>query len=235
MSNSWKQYQDEAAAFFRSLGLEAHTDIAVQGVRTSHNVDVLAKSTHAGFEVRWIVECKHWKTAVSKLHVLALREIVSDVGADRGILLSEAGFQSGAIEAASLTNVHTTSLAELRETATKEITSMRLRELYDRVEPCRQRYWDIPKDNRIEHGLRQEVGQLGYSGARSIELAEDLLLKALREAYPIRSETLNALCTPGFQQQFETPQQLMCALEPVVHELEIKLSAYATKFGNTQT
>jgi hypothetical protein len=37
--------------------------------------------------------------------VLALRQIVTDVGADRGILLSEKGFQSGAVEAATLTNV----------------------------------------------------------------------------------------------------------------------------------
>jgi hypothetical protein len=35
-------------------------------------------------DIVWIVECKHWKTAVSKLHVLDLREIVSDIGADRG-------------------------------------------------------------------------------------------------------------------------------------------------------
>jgi len=65
---------------------------------------------------------------VTKLHVLALREIVADVGADRGILLSEAGFQSGAIEAAKLTNVHVTSLARLRDTATAEVMAMRLRE-----------------------------------------------------------------------------------------------------------
>src|SRR5215469_13423487 len=36
-----------------------------------------------------------------KLHVLALREIVTDFGTDRGILVSESGFQAGAVEAAS--------------------------------------------------------------------------------------------------------------------------------------
>ena len=70
MSASWREYQDEAAAFFRSLGLNAVSDVRVQGVRTTHDIDVLVKSRHAGFEVTWIVECKLWNAPVSKLHVL---------------------------------------------------------------------------------------------------------------------------------------------------------------------
>ena len=130
----WKRYQEDAALYFRSLGLNASTDVTVNGVRTNH------------------VECKHWKTAVSKLHVLALREIVADVGADRGILLSESGFQSGAIEAANLTNVQVTSIGELRETAGESINAMRLRDLFDRVGICKDRYWEIPKKERIRVG-----------------------------------------------------------------------------------
>lgn len=128
------------------------------------------RSHHVGFDVTWIVECKHWKTRVSKLHVLALREIVTDLGADRGILLSEGGFQSGAIEAATLTNVRVTSLLDVRETAKSEILSMRLRELYDRAETCRERYWDLPKDLRIKYGLRPDVGGPGYSTINMLDL-----------------------------------------------------------------
>ena len=156
MAISWKEYQEETASFFRSLGLDASTNVSVEGVRTTHDVDVLVKSHHVGFEITWLVECKHWKTRVSKLHVLALREIVADVGADRGIMLSEAGFQNGAIEAANLTNVQVTTLAEVSATAKNDIYSMRLRELYDRIEKCNDRYWDIHKDQRIEHELRPE-------------------------------------------------------------------------------
>ncbi|MBT3627065.1 MAG: restriction endonuclease, partial [Rhodospirillaceae bacterium] len=88
MAAAWKEYQEEAASFFRSLGLDASTDVTVKGVRTTHDIDVLVKSEYVGFEIVWIVECKCWKTPVSKSHVLALREIVTDTGADRGILLS---------------------------------------------------------------------------------------------------------------------------------------------------
>ncbi len=81
MASDWNEYQEEAAEFFRALGLEASTNVSLKGVRTSHDIDVLVKSRHAGFEVTWLVECKHWNSRVSKLHVLALREIVADTGA----------------------------------------------------------------------------------------------------------------------------------------------------------
>jgi restriction system protein len=231
VANTWKEYQEEAASFFRGLGLDAQTDVTVQGVRTSHDIDVLVKSHHVGFDVTWLIECKHWQTRVSKLHVLALREIVTDIGADRGILLSENGFQSGAIEAATLTNVHATSLAEVRKSASKEIISMRLRELYDRIEACRDRYWDIAKEDRIDYGLRPEVGGLGYSATHVIELVCDLLSKALRGTLPIKSETVAAFITPGFERQFNTAEELVSAIEPMIGDLEARLRAYETKGG----
>lgn len=160
MATTWEDYQEEAASFFRSLGLEATTNVRVNGIRTHHDIDVLVKSHHAGFDIIWLVECKHWKNPVSKLHVLALREIVTEIGADRGILLSESGFQSGAIEAANLTNVHITSLAELSLSASKDIYSMRLRELYNQVEICNERYWNIPKDERLSMVFDLKLEQL---------------------------------------------------------------------------
>jgi len=226
MTPAWKDYQEEAASFFRSLGLEASTDVPLEGVRTTHDIDVLVKSHHVGFEVTWIVECKNWKTRVSKLHVLALREIVADVGADRGILLSEIGFQSGAIEAANLTNVRVTSLAEMSASTRNEIFSMRLRELYDRTELCSDRYWEIPKDHRIEHGLRPEVGDFGYSGAHIIDLCRDLLSQAFRGRYPFKLETLLALITPEIDKQFCSAEEVVAVVEPMIRALEQKLDAY---------
>src|SRR5262245_46606631 len=87
--SDWRAYQEEVAAFFRSIGLDAKTDARLQGTRTVHDVDVVVESSHVGFDLLWVVECKLWKEAVSKLHVLALRMIVQDLGADRGIIVSE--------------------------------------------------------------------------------------------------------------------------------------------------
>jgi restriction system protein len=233
MATTWKEYQEEAASFFRSLGLDASTDVVVRGVRTTHDVDVLVKSQHVGFDITWIVECKHWRTRVSKLHVLALREIVADVGADRGILLSEAGFQQGAIEAANLTNVRVTSLAEAGATTKNQIYSMRLRDLYARIEDCKDRYWNIPKDQRIEHGLRPDVGVFGYSATRDIELCADLLSRAFRGLYPFKSEALASYIIPELRKQFDSPEEVVATVEPIVDELQKKLDAYEASRRDT--
>lgn len=226
MANDWQDYQEEAASFFRSLGLDASTDVTVKGARTTHDIDVLVRSHHVGFDITWLVECKHWKNRVSKLHVLALREIVADIGADRGILLSEAGFQSGAIEAAILTNVQVTSLAEVRATSNNDIYSVRLRELYDRIENCNDRYWNIPKYQRIEHGLRPYAGESTYSGKRIVDLCRDLLSRSFRNIYPFQSESLVTFATPGLPEYFNSPDEVFEVVEPLITELEGKLDSY---------
>lgn len=225
MAGHWKEYQEEAAEFFRSLGLEAATDVTLGGVRTNHDIDVVVRINVAGFALTWVVECKHWKTPVSKLHVLALREIVSDLGADRGIVLCEVGFQCGAVEAANLTNVQVTSLAELFVESREALASVRLRDLFDRVESCRNRYWDIPKAIRIDTGLRPDVGDTDiYSGVFVVDVAEKYISRAFRGAFPIAVDPFDAakLCRP-LPEEFSNPEQVLTTFVPVISELEEKL------------
>ncbi len=222
---AWRDYQERTAQFFRDLGLAAETDVTVQGVRTSHDVDVLVRFDHVGFEVTWIVECKLWQTPVSRLHVLALRTIVSDTGADRGILMAESGFQSGAVEAADLTNVQLTSLAELRQTAGHAIGMAQLRALQERVDSCRTRYWDLPKEHRIAHGLRPEVGAFGYSGNHLIEAVESALDEAFRGRFPVRHDELTLAAYPEYCPPGETPGGLAKGLERLIDDLEARLEA----------
>ncbi|MHA6721523.1 restriction endonuclease [Sphingomonas sp. RS2018] len=224
MAGNWKEYQEEAAEFFRSLGLEAATDVAVAGVRTSHDVDVVVKIKMVGFEATWLVECKHWKDAVNKLHVLALREIVSDVGADRGIILCEAGFQSGAIEASKLTNVQVSSLAELGTTSRSEVFAVRLRDLYDRNETARARYWEIPKGHRIDTGLRYDMGDENlYSGAFIVDFVSKILIRAFRASYPIVVDEWDMMSARPIPASLNGPEDVVTALEPLITELEAKL------------
>lgn len=234
-SMDWKDYQEQAASFFRALGLDAETDVTIQGARTKHDVDVLVKSHHAGFDVTWIIECKHWKSRVSKLHVLALREIVNDTGADRGILLAEGGFQSGAIEAATLTNIQVTSLADVEHSASNAINSMRLRDLSDRLMWCKEEYWEIPKFMRIESGLRTDV-ETGYSGDWAIKAGENLMLKGFRGEYPIIPDETHRIISKEVVGQeipdrFENLNELLAFVDPLVENLQNKINACKTKFG----
>lgn len=114
----WKRYQKATADAFRRLGCNAQEDLTVAGVRATHAVDVHATFLRSGILCTWIIECKLWKSRVTKEKVLALKSILEDVGADRGIIVSEMGFQSGAQDAARGTNITlVTSLQEFERTA----------------------------------------------------------------------------------------------------------------------
>jgi restriction system protein len=228
MIQPWKQYQEDTAEFFRTLGLTAVTDVSLQGVRTKHDVDVLVTFCVAGFEIMWVIECKHWQSPVTKLHVLGFREILSDLGADRGIILCESGFQSGAIEAAALTNVQVASLAVLTVSSKSAIYAVRLQELYDRTQSCKKRYWGIPKYTRIDKGLRFGTGgdvSNSYSGARVVELANDLIARAFRGIYPMDTDEVDFRRQYNIPDQLNSHEEVVAALEPLLSELESKLDA----------
>jgi hypothetical protein len=117
---AWKLYQEETAVFFRGLGMDATTDQVLEGARGKHAIDVVVRTRRAGLSQLWIVECKLWKRRVGKDRVQVLAEVVADVGADRGLLLSESSFQAGAVRVARHTNVTLTSLSDLRENTGEE-------------------------------------------------------------------------------------------------------------------
>jgi hypothetical protein len=115
----WREYQEKVAEFFRRMGATAQTNQTVEGSRGIHDIDVLITFNLWGQKIVWVAECKLWKSAVPKEKVLTLYQITQDVGADRGFLFSEKGFQSGAIKVTSNTNITLTSLEEIKE-ITKE-------------------------------------------------------------------------------------------------------------------
>lgn len=160
--------------------------------------------------------------------MLALREIVNDTGSDRGILLAESGFQSGAVEAARLTNVQVTSLVEVQTSATIEIHSMKLRELFDRLEWCREIYWGLPKDVRILSGLRPDIGEIGFSGDWAVKAGDELISKGFRGELPISPDIMNQVLSQEILEQpmpvqFDSMNDLLSFLEPLVDTLEKKL------------
>lgn len=138
------------------------TEERLDGVRGAHDVDVVVCSRRAGLEQLWVAECKWRRRRVEKLHVTALAEIVRDVGADRGVLLSEVGFQAGAVRMAYKSNVTLTSLAELREEAAEELLTLRLGESRLHLAHLRERLATV--------GLRRRHGPT----TRSVSYREEL-------------------------------------------------------------
>ena len=116
--SNWREYQEETAAFFKRQECSVQVEAKVQGVRTQHKVDVYVKFFRHGIECKWVIECKLWKSNVPKEKVMALKSIVDDIGADKGLILSEKGFQSGAYDAARNSNITlVTSLYDFEKTA----------------------------------------------------------------------------------------------------------------------
>ncbi len=225
MTTAWREYQEKAAEFFRQAGMDAVTNASVLGVRTNHDVDILVTFRHVGFDVTWIVECKYWKDRVSKLHVLGLRTIVADLGADKGILLAENGFQSGAIEAANLTNVQVTSLADLQSIVSKNIRASRMSEIHSRLEQCRFRYYEIPKSTRIALGLRQEVEDFGYvySGFMAMSVAQEIMRVVHFNVFPADLSGFKMYWSALAEKLDSAEQAMQLALE-IVADLEDRLS-----------
>jgi hypothetical protein len=137
----WQQYQEEAAALFRLLGLDPKTEARVTGVRGEHDIDVYVTGSLHGIKFTWVVECKAWQSNIPKEKVMALAAIVEDIGADRGFLLSEIGFQSGAIRQASKRNITLTSIQDLKETVDANAADQALVRLAWRAECAKKEIW----------------------------------------------------------------------------------------------
>jgi hypothetical protein len=115
--------------------------------------------------------------------VLALRAIVEDTGVDRGFIVTEVGYQSGALEAARSANILLTSTTDLRETLAFDIGSAKLQAIGVRLQECRDRYWQIDKQRRIESGLRPDVGSgYGYRATDVMNAVEYSLTQILHGA-----------------------------------------------------
>jgi hypothetical protein len=80
-------------------------------------IDVLIRHKQGLIEHLVVVECKYWSTSVERLHVDALATTVREVGASRGVVISTADFQSGAIEQARHDAIE---LFRVREPTTEE-------------------------------------------------------------------------------------------------------------------
>jgi len=97
---TWKDLQDAAGRILLECGYHAETDKTIETARGPVSVDVYARDTSRSPQITFLVECKHWASAVPKTIVHAFRSVVSDFGANVGYIVSSAGFQSGAYASA---------------------------------------------------------------------------------------------------------------------------------------
>ena len=190
MEKDWFNFQEKIAEHFRSLGVQAETNKTIRGVRTEHDLDVYVTSKYLGTNIKWVIEAKYWQTKIPKEKVLALRTIVDDIGADKGFIISQVGFQSGAIEACQNTNIQLYTFEEFVTLSKNYIQNEILDTYVRRARLLHIRYFSHKKRIRKDYGLRGELGEVAcFSGAWLLTTVFDVLEKARAQKYPIDLQT----------------------------------------------
>lgn len=125
---TWRELQDDVALLLNQAGYHAISPCIIETVRGNVEVDVLVESPDELVK-KIVCECKFWNSAVPKEKVHAFRTTVQDSGASLGLLISSTGFQSGAIEAARLSNVKLMTWEEFTEIISDRWILTRLKQI----------------------------------------------------------------------------------------------------------
>lgn len=230
MNTEWYNFQEEISNYFKSIGFEAETNKRINGIRTNHDIDVLVHTKFMGQKLTWIVEAKKWKSKINKLQVLGLRSIVEDTGADKGFIISEMGFQKGALEATKNTNITLITFSELKN-ITKEFVEVEQLSTYSkRIYLIEKRYFTHDKRTRIKYGLRADIAvyDIDYSVPFVLETAKIAIRWAINKEYPIDLNTLvkeqhGALSASNFQQLINWLNLNLNAVDRKILETERKM------------
>lgn len=159
----WREYQEAVADLFRSLGCEVETNETVQGARAEHDIDVWVTFRRFGLQNKWIIECKYWNSIVPKEKVQALKSIVEDIGADKGIIVTEIGFQSGAIYSSNFTNISLKIFKKLKESVKEEIEQKLIKNMGEKVDNLLHRTHGFVTNEVVNENLTKIVPKQGVN------------------------------------------------------------------------
>lgn len=114
---NWRDLQDKVAMMFKEMGYYSKSPRVVElGGRGKKEVDVYIKDERASVNQIMLVECKFWSSNVSQDAVHSMHTVMQGSGANTGFIISKKGFQEGAPEAASSTNIHLLTWEQLQHT-----------------------------------------------------------------------------------------------------------------------
>jgi hypothetical protein len=102
VSGKGKLLEERIAAFLTGNGYSTKQNVYLEGRSGGrHEIDVLAEKDDGITTFRVAVECKAWNTPIEKDVVSKLAYVMSDLGLNKGIVVSLKGSRIGAVNAAS--------------------------------------------------------------------------------------------------------------------------------------
>jgi restriction system protein len=113
--STWQELEEGVGQILSECGFSVEVEKRIKTARGWVEVDVYAEEAVKGRCYVVVCECKHWMSGVPQAVIHSFRSVLADFGAHKGYVISKSGFQSGAREAANLTNVELVTWQEFQE------------------------------------------------------------------------------------------------------------------------
>jgi hypothetical protein len=117
---SWQDLETMVALAFAEMGYESNRAHRLQTIRGTVEIDVHAIKTSTPIPTIVLCECKYWDKSVPQSVVHAFRSVCADAGAHFGLIISRKGFQSGAENSRTATNIHLMDFVRFQSTFFEE-------------------------------------------------------------------------------------------------------------------
>lgn len=127
----WKKFEKIVCAIheMRLQGAEVKFNDSIVGKRTGRprQIDISVRFNHGFYSYLILVECKDYNRKVPIGELEAFRTKIEDIGAQKGIMVSSAGFQAGAEETAKAYNIELFTLEEIKSDWTTTIRDISIK------------------------------------------------------------------------------------------------------------
>lgn len=117
---SWQDLEQLVEQAFAEMGYESNRAHKLKTIRGTVEIDVHAIKRSTPIPTVVLCECKYWDKPVPQNVVHGFRTVCSDAGAHFGLIISKKGFQPGAEETRTATNVHLMNFEEFQCTFFEE-------------------------------------------------------------------------------------------------------------------
>lgn len=113
LPNDWKDLQKKVHQAFTEMGCHAEEPKTISLVRGNKEIDVYVEDTQHEIISIYLIECKYWESDIPQEIIHGFRTVISDSGANKGLIIAKKGFQSGAHTASEKTPLELLTWNEL--------------------------------------------------------------------------------------------------------------------------
>jgi len=112
--DTWQELQDKVCLLLNQVGFKAETNFLTKTPRGEVALDVYAVDPFSIDQISYVSECKNWESAVPQTIVHAFNTVMQETGANIGYIISKKGFQQGAYDYSTNTNIKVFTFEELQ-------------------------------------------------------------------------------------------------------------------------